>query len=72
MKSICFAALLLLVSIPAHATPGNANPPGDPSPSGNAYGIRGKPTAPAPILGAGLPFIALGASLVYLYRRRRK
>lgn len=55
------------------AAPGTANPPGNPSPGGNAYGINGK-GAPGPIAGAGLPFLLIvgGYYMVRRYRNRRQ
>jgi hypothetical protein len=68
---IAAAALCALTGSYAVAAPGKANPPSNPTPRGNAYGINGKPV-PGPIAGAGLPFllIAGGYALVRRYRNR--
>jgi hypothetical protein len=63
----------VLASGAAIAAPGKANPPGNPDPNGNAFGINGKPgsvtAVPGPIAGAGLPLLLVAGGYYYVRRR---
>jgi hypothetical protein len=74
MRIGLWAALLTVIALPTLAiaagpgNPGHSSPPPSPPPSSPA------PThaVPGPLVGAGLPFIAVGYGVYWLVRRRRK
>jgi hypothetical protein len=70
------AALFSAVVFPTMATAGGPGqfypspaPPPSPPPSGSGSTVHG---VPGPLVGAGLPFIAVGYGVYWLIRRRRK
>jgi hypothetical protein len=65
---IAFAALAAL-SIPSLADPGNGNGFGQGDGGGRDHKMSG---APGPLVGAGLPFIAVGYGAYWLVRRYRR
>jgi hypothetical protein len=75
-KALLFGIVMAFtsaVSVAALAEPGKANPPGNPDPNGNAFGINGKPgsvtAVPGPIAGAGLPLLLVAGGYYYVRRR---
>lgn len=61
------AAAVILAPVMAHAQNTSNNHPGWNIGQGNPHG-----SAPAPIIGAGLPMLALGGLVYRLIRRRKK
>jgi hypothetical protein len=72
ISAALFAAILLpsvaIAGGPGQYYPSPAPPP-PPPPSGSGGTVHG---VPGPLVGAGLPFIAVGYGVYWLVRRRRK
>ena len=66
-KLIIASALLGALCVPALADPDNGNKNGWNNPKNPHYS-----GVPGPLVGAGLPFIAVGYGVYWLLRRRRK
>ena len=69
-KLIVASAVLAALCIPALAGGGNGNGHGNGSNGGKGGNHMGG--VPGPLVGAGLPFIAVGYGAYLLIRRRRK
>jgi hypothetical protein len=72
-KLIVASAFLAALCIPALADPDSGNKygwdnPNNPHYSGNGSDAHG---VPGPLVGAGLPFLAVGYGVYWLVRRRR-
>ena len=65
-KLIVASAVLTALSIPALADPGTGNKIGWNNPNNPHH------TVPGPLVGAGLPFIAVAYGAYWLIRRRRR
>ena len=66
-KLIIAAAVLGALSVPALADPGNGNGFGQ-----GVGGRQGHKGVPGPLVGAGLPFLAVGYGAYWLVRRYRR
>ena len=66
-KLIIVAAVLGALSVPALADPGNGNGFGQ-----GVGGGQGHKGVPGPLVGAGLPFLAVGYGAYWLVRRYRR
>ena len=66
-KLIIAAVALAALSIPAFADPGNGNGFGQ-----GVGGGQGHKGVPGPLVGAGLPFLAIGYGAYWLVRRYRR
>ena len=70
MKKLIIAfAVLAALSFPALADPGNGNGFGQGDGGGRGHKTSG---VPGPLVGAGLPFIAVGYGAYWLARRYRR
>jgi hypothetical protein len=68
-KLIIASAVLAALSIPALADPGNGNGWGQGVGGGQGHKTSG---IPGPLVGAGLPFLAVGYGAYWLVRRYRR
>jgi hypothetical protein len=68
-KLIIASALLGALCVPALADPGNGNGYGQGDGGGRDHKYSG---VPGPLVGAGLPFLAVGYGVYWLVRRRRR
>ena len=70
MKTLILAsAVLAALSLPALADPGNGNGWGQGAGGGQGHKTSG---VPGPLVGAGLPFLALGYGAYWFVRRYRR
>jgi hypothetical protein len=68
-KLIMASTMLAALSIPALADPGNGNGFGQGDGGGRDHKTSG---VPGPLVGAGLPFLAVGYGAYWLVRRYRR
>jgi hypothetical protein len=68
-KLIIASAVLAALSIPALADPGNGNGWGQGVGGGQGHKTSG---VPGPLVGGGLPFLAVGYGAYWLVRRYRR
>jgi LPXTG-motif cell wall-anchored protein len=66
MKSLVIPTMLLALSVPAFAAPGDGNSQGRGGNGGGGYS-----GAPGPLVGAGLPVLLIGGGIWWLVRRRK-